>query len=324
MGPNPPAIVPRVPFDRLHHRSWTGETKPTGAEAKYGITCVGCHTPHEKGTAKGVWNEDFTPQLRTDGQRTLCVTCHNAEIRKVATPPGRHWSHHPMKEMMDGVGAISVMQGSPSVHKGKCVQCHMPPTTLSRGDKQLGANHTFAIIEPAVAAGVDPVPLRTTTPSPSGSPVVEMGTMPYSACTTCHSRPNDDAAVWLQDTIDQRQEWTHAKVDEIWAVLDSAAVNLGYADTTAARNALVAQPQNTWTTAERAFLNSFTNVEFVESEGSFGLHNWDYSREIVNVAMNQVKVAQSGVVVKLPWNVTLSLSKSSVKGLVPRSSSAAP
>ena len=42
--------------------------------------------------------------------------------------------------------------------------------------------------------------------------------------------------------------------------------------------ALVAIPQNQWTTAQRAFLSSFTNVEFVESEGSFGLHNWDYSR----------------------------------------------
>jgi hypothetical protein len=54
-------------------------------------------------------------------------------------------------------------------------------------------------------------------------------------------------------------------------------------------------------------------VEFVESEGSFGLHNWDYSREIVNVAMMQAKIAQSGVIVKMPWKVTLKLSKSSVK-----------
>jgi plastocyanin len=75
----------------------------------------------------------------------------------------------------------------------------------------------------------------------------------------------------------------------------------------------VEKPQNTWTTTVRAFLSSFTNVEFVESEGSFGLHNWDYSREIVNVAMMQAKVAQSGVIVKAPWRVTLKMSKANVR-----------
>ena len=77
-----------------------------------------------------------------------------------------------------------------------------------------------------------------------------------------------------------------------------AAVNIGYADAEAAHDALVAKPSNTWTTAERAFLSSFTNVEFVESEGSFGLHNWDYSREIVNTAMMQAKIAETGVIVR--------------------------
>jgi hypothetical protein len=286
--------------------------KPTGAEAKYGVTCVGCHTPHEKGTAEGIWNTEFTPQLRTDSQKTLCVTCHNGEIPEgTEATPGTE-IHHPMKEMIDGYGAIDV-SAFPSVHKGKCVQCHQPPTTLSRGDIQLGANHTFDIIEPADATAVTPVPFRTTTPSPGASPVVETMTMPFSACTTCHSRPGDDAAMWLQDTIDQRQEWTHAKIDEIWATLDRAAVHLGYADTDAAHTALVAVPQNQWTTAERAFLSGLTNVEFVESEGSFGLHNWDYSREIVNTALSQAKIAETGVIVKLPWVVTLSLSKSTVK-----------
>ena len=310
MGPNPPASC--LKCHSADYIIAPDNAKPTGAEAKYGITCVGCHTPHERGTAEGIWNSEFTPQLRTDGQKTLCVTCHNGDIPEGGTAAPGSEVHHPMKEMIDGYGAIDV-PGFPSVHKGKCVQCHMPPTTLSRGDIQLGANHTFDIIEPADATAVNPVPFRTTTPSPGATPVVETMTMPYSACTTCHSRPDDDAAMWLQDTIDQRQDWTHAMVDQIWAALNTAAVNLGYADTDAAHTALVAKAENTWTTAERAFLSSFTNNEFVESEGSFGLHNWDYSRAIVNTAMSQAKIAQTGVVVKLPWKVTLSLSKSKIK-----------
>ena len=309
MGPNPPATC--LKCHSADYIIAPDNAKPTGAEAKYGITCVGCHTPHEKGTAKGVWDAAFTPQLRTDSAKTLCVTCHNGEIPEGTTATPGEEIHHPMKEMMDGYGAIDVA-AFPSVHKGKCVQCHMPPTTISRGDIQLGANHTFKIIEPAVAAGVTPVPLD------AANPDVKI-TMPFSACTTCHSRPGDDAAVWLQDTIDQRQEWTHAKVDQIWAELETAAGVLGYAataDDTAtmvARNALVAVPSAQWTTAQRAFLSGFTNVEFVQSEGSFGLHNWDYSREIVNTAMMQAKIAKTGVAVRLPWKITLKLSKSTVK-----------
>jgi hypothetical protein len=204
-----------------------------------------------------------------------------------------------MKEMMDGYGAIGV-SSFPSVHKGKCVQCHMPPTSTS----PTGANHTFKIIEPWVAAEAMPNPAQVNNPTAK---------MPFSACTTCHSRPDDTPAMWLQDTITQRQDWTKSKVEEIWAVLDQVAVDNGYADASAARDALADKPENTWTTTVRAFLSAFTNVEFVESEGSFGLHNWDYSREIVNVAMMQAKIAQSGVIVRTPWVVTLKMSKANVR-----------
>jgi hypothetical protein len=204
-----------------------------------------------------------------------------------------------MKEMMDGYGAIDV-SSFPSVHKGKCVQCHMPPTSTS----PTGANHTFTIIMPEVAAEA------TTSVAVSSS---FTGKMPYSACTTCHNRPNDPYAVYLQDTIDQRQEWTTMKIEQIWGVLEDAAVVLGYADSTAARDALVLVPKASWTTAQRAFLSGFTNVMFVENEGSLGLHNWDYSREIVNVALMQANIAKTGVVTKLPWKVTLKMSKSTVK-----------
>jgi hypothetical protein len=339
-----------------------GGESPTSADAMYGITCVGCHTPHENTTEGGAWDEEWTPQLRTGSAKTLCVECHNGELPEGTTAAPGTEIHHPMKEMMDGYGAIDV-SSFPSVHKGKCVQCHMPPTSVSRGNVQLGGNHTFNIIEPEVALEASPIPVVTTsavaTASPSGTitttNTVTWDVMPMSACSTCHNNnngvrstpqpvstttatpdptasplrvtvtvnqnanqspwgnnPGGDRGLWLQDTIEQRQEWTHAKVDAIWAVLDAVAADNGYADAAAARDALVEQPENTWTTTVRAFLSSFTNVEFVESEGSFGLHNWDYSREIVNTAMMQAKIAQSGVLVRLPWTVTLSLSKSSV------------
>lgn len=308
MGPNPPASCLKCHSADYRIAVEAGKTPPTGEQTKYGITCVGCHTPHEKGTAKGAWDSKWDTQLITDNAQTLCVECHNGEIPAGTTASPGAEVHHPMKEMMDGYGAIDVAS-FPSVHKGKCVQCHMPPTSISRGSVQLGGNHTFNIITPEQADSVQPMPFSTTTPSPGASPVITTAVMPYSACTTCHSRPGDNSALWLQNTIDQRQEWTKAKIVEIHAALAAAAGRLGYADESTARDALVAIPAASRTTDQTTFLKAFTNVGYVESEGSFGLHNWDYSRSIVNTALVE---AQSVKAAPKPWRITFKISKARV------------
>ena len=303
MGPNPPASCLECHSADYRIAEEAGKTPPTGAEAKYGITCVGCHTPHVAGNAKGVWDEAFEPQLvgNPDHPSDLCTDCHNGELAvgKQATPGTA--IHHPMKEMMAGYGAIGVKQ-RPSVHEQSCVQCHMPPTAAasSRGPN-LGANHTFTIIEPEVAANMQPN--------------ADDRSMPYSACSTCHggNAPDDPYATYLQPRIEQRQAWTHAQIEEIWTLLDEAAVNMGYADVDEAQPALVAKPSNTWTAAERAFLSAFTNVEFVETEGSFGIHNWAYTVDIVGAAQGQAEIAKTGVVVRMPWKVTFKQSKTNIR-----------
>jgi nitrate reductase cytochrome c-type subunit len=305
MGPNPPARCLECHSADYRIAVEAGKTPPTGAEAKYGITCVGCHTPHDNGTAVGEWSEEFHPQLRTDSQDTLCIECHNGELPEgTEAVPGTE-IHHPMKEMIEGYGAIGVPQ-IPSVHKDKCVQCHMPPTTTS----PTGGNHTFQIIEPEVAAEAVPNPLVTNSPTPK---------MPYSSCSGangCHTRSKgpdgtyDRYALYLQDTIEQRQSWTMTKIDQVWDELDAAAAKLGYADTDAAHTALVAIPESDWSTAQRLFLSSYTNVEFVQSEGSYGIHNWAYSVQVVNTAMNQAKAVTAPEPRK--WIISLKASRSSV------------
>ena len=81
-------------------------------------------------------------------------------------------------------------------------------------------------------------------------------------------------------------------------------MRLGYADEAAAHEALVAIPEADRTFGQTNFLKAFTNVGFVESEGSFGLHNWDYSREIVNVALLQAKAVQAGQPEPRKWVVS--------------------
>jgi len=272
VGPNPPAEC--LECHSSDYVIAPDDAKPTGAEAKYGVTCVGCHTPHEKGTATGIWSEEWTPQLRTDSQRTVCSQCHTAQLNGKVAKAGSE-IFDTTTEMLNGTGAIGVPQGSPGVHKGKCVQCHMPPTSSS----PTGANHTFKLILPVVAAEAV-VPHVTATPLPK---------MPYSACSTCHSRPGDQAATWLQHTIDDRQAAMKAWDAQVAEALTKAAKKLGYKDTAAANKAINKIKMNKWTKGQKAFQQSFTNQMFIEAEGSMGIHNWDYARIVILKALEQAR-----------------------------------
>ena len=279
VGPNPPASC--LKCHSQDYRMAPDDAKPTGAEAKYGITCTSCHDPHDKGEQSSVWSPDRDPQLTTTRER-LCVECHNAELGAGAAKAGST-VHHPMKEMMNGSGAIDVRRGAASVHKGKCVQCHMPPTGWDRHGlvPATGANHTFTIIEPAVAAEA----LTT-------KPFVTTGTklpMPFSACTTCHSRPDDEAASWLQPKMDARQKAMRAWNDKVTVELTRAARRLGFESIAKANSAINKKPMVRWTRGQKAFQKSFTNQTYIVSEGSWGIHNWDYARSVILKALEQAK-----------------------------------
>jgi len=278
MGPNPPASC--LECHSQDYRMAPDDAKPTGAEAKYGITCTSCHDPHAEGPQTGVWNERNV-QLTTTRQQ-LCVECHNAELDGKVAKPGTT-VHHPMKEMMSGTGAIDVPQGSPSVHKGQCVQCHMPPTgrdrTTGLPTENATGNHTFAIIEPDVAAGA------LTTSAMGGA----KRDMYYSACTTCHSREGDSQATYLQHVIDDRQEAMHAWNDKTTVALTAAAKRLGFKSTAAANAAISKIKPAKWSKGQRTFQKSFTNQSYIVSEGSWGIHNWDYARTVILKALEQAK-----------------------------------
>jgi hypothetical protein len=198
-----------------------------------------------------------------------------------------------MKEMMAGYGAIDV-QGLPSVHKGRCVQCHMVPTGYEYdGATATAGNHVFAIVTPEEAASqVD------------GSD----RNMPYSSCSTCHGSQRDPLATYLEETIDDRQAWTVSRIAHIRTLLTAAAAKLGFADAASAHAAVMAVPEADRTTNQTNFLKSFTNVDFVETEGSFGIHNWPYTVAIVDKAIDQVSAVASD-----PWKVTAKRSKAKVK-----------
>jgi len=259
--------------------------KPTLSEAKYGITCQVCHNPHAPGEQTSLWNEERNPQLVAPREE-LCVECHTAEIPEGTSATPGSALHHPMKEMMAGTGAIGVPQGTPSVHKDKCVDCHMVPTSYDRnGVPMTGANHTFAIVEPEVAAES----LSTSNIGGIKRP------LPYSSCSECHGRSSDPYATYLTGVFENRQAQMQAWDAEAGAELTAAAGRLGYASTSAAVSALNKKGQADWNASELAFQSAYTNRTFIESEGSWGIHNWAYAREVILKALDQARSVKSAV-----------------------------
>jgi hypothetical protein len=259
--------------------------KPSLSEAKYGITCQACHDPHTPGEQTSFWNEERNPQLPTTREE-LCIECHNGEIAKGATAVPGTAVHHPMQEMMEGRGAIGVPAGSPSVHKDGCVQCHMVPTQYDRfAVPMTGANHIFAVVEPDVAKEA------TTTGNINGA----RWPMPYSSCGTCHATANDPYATYLQSTLTSRQTQMHAWDDEAGAELTAAAQRMGYPTTASAVAAINKKAQADWNASERALMSAYTNRTFVESEGSWGIHNWDYAKTVILKAIEQAKSVRTNL-----------------------------
>jgi hypothetical protein len=138
-------------------------------------------------------------------------------------------------------------------------------------------NHTFKIITPESAASQE-----TTT-------ATGVQAMPYSACTTCHSRPNDPAATWLQETLDNRQEAMKSWDAQVTKALTAAAKRLGFKSTAAANTAINKIKMSKWSKGQMAFQKSFTNQSYVVSEGSWGIHAWDYARTVILKALEQAK-----------------------------------
>jgi hypothetical protein len=361
VGPNPPASCLQCHSADYQISVANGQPVPTGAEAQYGDTCVSCHTPHQAGTTQGVWLEDYDSQLvgNPSNPSDVCTTCHTAQTNGGVAAAGAT-IHNDQNEVMNGTGAIGVPQGLPGVHKGKCVQCHMVPTSYSRGSAQLGANHTMDIVTPQDAVDATPVPVTTATvkptatPTVSGTPVatttvtVTQGSMPYSACSTCHTNAvqtpavtvstvtttpsptasprqetvtitqnagGGDKALWLQDTIDQRQAAMHAAYNNVAAELHNGGLRMGFQHTANdadyngwLNGVLNTKGSSVWTTAELTWQKAYTDWTYVGAEGSWGIHNYQYDSLVIDAALtfaNQVD--------KTPQTVTFKLSKKSVK-----------
>ena len=200
------AGVPRVPLGRLPHPEGGRQDRDQRrCQVRHHLRRLP-HAARRTAPSRAPGTRSSTPQLTTTRAAATAATSASSATTARSRParrasPGAE-IHHPMKEMMDGYGAIDVPP-FPSVHKGKCVQCHMPPTSCQPRQRAAGRQpHVQHHRAGGRGRGLadpgrhDATAARRRRRSPDGTPVitttitVTWDSMPYSACSTCHNNNN--------------------------------------------------------------------------------------------------------------------------------------
>jgi hypothetical protein len=303
------------------------------------IGCSACHDPHTNNNpVKDPVTGAFTyPQLRAKTLSAVCTGCH---ITRLSTRGGLHTSHQgsmllgasstPMtldiaeayrkftSLMANNVGVwggwelpgYNYENSSHSDIEELCVQCHMAdsPTYIANansnftiGDTLLThlGRHTFKVAYDA--------PNGTTILNPTG-------------CIDCHGNVSIDF-------VDATQAKTTTLLNSLYALLpkrDSLiTLSSGYTsgtpisplDTATWQNSpnTPASAKRKLTTVERAAAYNFI---FVMSDGSGGVHNFNYSKGLINSSIEQLQLgkgtstivqikdipADNGSAVQVIWN----------------------
>jgi len=233
-----------------------------------GISCAACHDPH---------NNTNEYQLRRASTAEACVGCHETRI----SSRGLHHSHQgpmvlgteatPFAGTPTGtvIGLISGWElpgyvyenGSHSEIEERCAACHMAATptfdpTYATPDTLLNrlGGHTFA------------VKWDNDTPNDESDDILN-----YVGCKDCHGEVTIDF-------VHLTQEKTHELLDSLAALLPAGTNGLPLPHTNA-----------TLSPIQKA---AAYNYYFVESDGSFGAHNFKYAEGLLKSSIEQLKLGQ--------------------------------
>lgn len=149
--------------------------------ARFGVTCVTCHSPHHAQQA------DF---LLVDEPNALCASCHQ-------NTPLTATIHHPSVELFQGQTLVESVAGIPSAHFAaengpRCVTCHMLDVPV--GGFGL-SSHTMRPVVPGAAEDSPP-----------------------DACSTCHE---DLTSADLQSLVQDTQAAIRSRLSTSWARVSS-------------------------------------------------------------------------------------------------------
>jgi hypothetical protein len=270
------------------------------------VGCVTCHDPHKNNQPTAVTAGAFTyPQLRVNTIDEACLGCHETRI----SSRGLHTSHQ--GSMLVGADATpfalanvkayranandmstnaglwsgwefpgySYTNSSHSAIEDRCVTCHMAqsPTNI------IAANSNFTIPDTMLnKLGGHTFRVAYTSPG-STTPILNP-----TGCTSCHGAVTMDFV-----------ELTQTKTKNLLATLaalipkrDSIGTMILFQDTVAYQNwklsASFGYPKRALTTAELA---AAYNYQFISNDGSYGVHNFKYTEELLNSSIDQMQLA---------------------------------
>ncbi|HLK63540.1 MAG TPA: hypothetical protein VKU19_08880 [Bryobacteraceae bacterium] len=231
------------------------------------IDCATCHEPHGQTTPTGAAHQlrtlapvklaDGTP-MDNAGNGALCMNCHqsrqNASVYAATTAGSAHFGPHegPQADMLQGANGFTYGQTIPSsahiwAADDTCVTCHMQATVSTDPAFLQAGGHTF---KPSF--------------TPAGKAKVEL----VAACQGCHGK---DVTTFNFPLFDYNNDGKIEGVQtEVQHLLDQLSTMLP--PDNKVKSALTID--TTWT---RAQLEAGYNWQFVNNDGSKGVHNTAYA-----------------------------------------------
>jgi hypothetical protein len=255
------------------------------------ITCAACHDPHDATNphqlrAAHTYTLPEGTTVTNVGSGALCMTCHhsrngevnqNIENYKLGKPTWANGSSFGVHDstagdMIEGVNAYTYGKEIPSgshnaVIPNVCVGCHMQPVAPDHPAFTKAGGHTYSMSYPVVSGGV--------------TKTVDL----VDVCVKCHGHIEEFNFARKDYDGDGVIDGVQTEVQHLLDNLSRLLPNSTYrADGNYVADGLVKSPsvKTNWQTK---FLQAAWNWQFVNVEGSKGIHNAPYAVGVLKASI---------------------------------------
>jgi hypothetical protein len=260
------------------------------------ITCAACHDPHDASNPHQLRaaNEYTLPEGTTVtnvGLGALCMTCHHSRNGSASNNIAKYQLNQPTwaggvsfgvhdstaGDMVEGVNAITYGKVIPSgSHSATitnvCVGCHMQPVATTHPAFGQAGGHTYSMTYKTVNGGV--------------TNTVDL----VDVCVKCHG-PIEEFNFARKDydgdgVIDGVQTEVQHLLDKLSRLVPPSGYKANPNDYVADGN--VKTSMSTQTNWPVKFLNAAWNWQFVNVEGSKGVHNAPYAVGVLKASIGDL------------------------------------
>ncbi|MBU0984789.1 MAG: hypothetical protein KKA42_13015, partial [candidate division Zixibacteria bacterium] len=253
----------------------TGEFPDVPFSTVSAIGCFTCHNPHETGTLELRTEAAYTLEggdVFDHGKGNLCVACHHSRTAASSVTANQsvspYWGPHhgPQGDMINGsngyefAGLDYEFPSSPHANQvtDACAGCHMG--NVAAHDGYLIGGHSFAMVDE------------------------ESGSDLHYVCAdeSCHGSAADEFD-FLADMDYDNDGDIEGYITETLGLVDSLRTLL------VAQGVVSASDRpNSGTIADIHLAGAVFNFRYVLEDRSFGIHNFNYSRSLLEASIDYV------------------------------------